>query len=407
MKLFFAFFLVCLTGELLIAQPPEDRYLRQAQNFFERGEYAKADMNCDAGLRRNPKSGKAYLLKAKCQYAWDHHQCNYESKRYLDSADKYSDNKYEVYLMKVINTTCCGEHMKAEFYLKQLEAFEEKDIQYEFVKGYYKYIKHEFEESLLLLNKVLINSKDLTTKWNANYYIGYIFFYQGKYKDAVKSFEACLKTTPNSSEINSILGSTYAKLLDYKQSLSYHNKAVENIEDPSKIQTAIYFYSRGVSVLESGNAKKALKDFYKAIEIGKDDAEMHYYLGKAQMETSDFCGASTSFYESQLKIKGKEKWQYSFHISNIYFYRSYVNVMAYCDNIELEHIEQCEKLFDEEKSEYDQEAIKVIRASFLIQNNETNASATKICKCAKEGVGTKNVELTKIASKIVKTYCSN
>lgn len=408
MKAIYLTILLLISCCLAQAQPPEERYLKQAKNFFERGEYAKADMNCDAGLKRNPHSGEAYLLKAKCQYAWDHHRCNWESKKFLDSADKYSEDKYEVYLMKVINSTCCGDHSKAEFYLRQLNEFENKDIQYDFVNGYYLYIKRDFEASLSLLKKVLTTSKDITISWNANYYTGYIYYYQNRFDDAIKHFENCLKVTPASKEINMILGAAYLQKLEYKKAIEYHDEAVKAIqeEDEQKVENAKYYFTRGVALLKSGNGKKAMKDFEMATACGKEDAELFFYTGQAQLELGEYCAASGSFYETELKVQGNEEVNYSFHISDVYFNLLYVNAVAYCDNMKKEHLDLARKYFDKDKSGFDLMALKVLHSSYLIQADSGSGSqSTEICKNAKEGEGTTHEELAKVAVKISKSFC--
>ncbi len=397
-----------LIGTNVWAQPPEDRYLKQARNFFERGEYAKADMNCDAGLKRNPRSGAAYLLKAKCQYAWDHHRCNWESKKYLDSADKYSDNKYEVYLMKVINSTCCGEYAKAQFYINQLEDLEEKDEQLAFVHGYYLYATREFDQSVVKLEGVLKIAKDNTTIWNANYYLGYIHYYQNNIDKALNYFESCKKLTPSSKEINMIMGVCYNAKGDFKESLEYHDAAVEEVpkEDYDKGYYAKYFFQRGVAYLNSENEKKALNDFQIAIEAGKSDPDIHYYYGLALLESKVYCGASDQFYEAEMKIKGKENGLYYFHPSNLYFNISFVNAMANCDNVKTEHIDLAQKHYDENQSSFDLKALQVLRAAAIVQNDSgIQNQISNICKHCREGEETANDELQKLASKILKVYC--
>lgn len=64
-------------------------------------------------------------------------------------------------------------------------------------------------------------------------YIRYGFIYDNeeKYKKAIEKFQIALKYEPNNSTVKNLIGDCYFKLKDYKNSLSFHLKAVKEKEE--------------------------------------------------------------------------------------------------------------------------------------------------------------------------------
>jgi len=106
---------------------------------------------------------------------------------------------------------------------------------------------------------------------------GHDYFDQKKYKKAHDEFSAALKLCPNNGEILGYLGFTENNRKHYGKAIEYFSKALKlNHSDPKMV-----YEGRGHAYIQKGNFEAALKDFDKAISLGRPAKTMTYPRGAA------------------------------------------------------------------------------------------------------------------------------
>lgn len=118
----------------------------------------------------------------------------------------------------------------------------------------------------------------------------YLWFYRD-YKKAIADIDASDSLTPHidhpqGHSVDFWRGIAYLGLNDYENSISYWNKHIqketeESGEDWVELEAFLY---RGIAYYESGEPKKALEDFDKAIQYFKQTADAKYYKSKILFE---------------------------------------------------------------------------------------------------------------------------
>ena len=142
----------------------------------------------------------------------------------------------------------------------------------------------ENKKGLEILNTyrkvVAADPKDVVAKFN----LGLALYQKGKYKEAVKILEKCLKTNLKDKQAhvqvdgqtNQLLGIIYytyyqenkKAVLALKRSLKYKPR------DPDT------FYILGLAYLNMKKLSEAIESFEAALKNGKNDAEIHFYIGR-------------------------------------------------------------------------------------------------------------------------------
>jgi tetratricopeptide (TPR) repeat protein len=119
---------------------------------------------------------------------------------------------------------------------------------------------------------------------------GNYYYNQGKYDDALASYNWCLELRPNDPNTLYNRGSAYYKLERYKESLADFNRFLEiRPDDPDTL------YRRGSAYYKLERYKESLADFNRSLELRPDDpgtlnnrGSAYGNLGKYKESLADF-----------------------------------------------------------------------------------------------------------------------
>jgi tetratricopeptide (TPR) repeat protein len=136
-------------------------------------------------------------------------------------------------------------------------------------------------------------------KKTAEYWLnlGNAYYYSGKYKKAIESYEQAIRINPDDAEAYTNLGCAYA-------GLDMHKEAIESFKQAIRINPdlADAHYGLGVSYWASGMHEDAIESYKQAIRINPDLADAHYHLGDAYYNSAMYKEAIES-YKRAIRIK--------------------------------------------------------------------------------------------------------
>ncbi|MCW5923563.1 MAG: tetratricopeptide repeat protein [Saprospiraceae bacterium] len=197
----------------------------------------------------------------------------------------------------------------------------------EFKKGYSYFITKRFPQAKAEFARLKENTG---SEWYypANYYSGCCSFFEGRYDEALRSFQRCEKSDkykavvpyyivqiyankkqydqvisygasraqdPNSknrAEINLLVGQAYYEQGDYKKALPYLEYGVVNSPDLRHSD----YYQLGYAQYRSGYYKEAIQNFE---QLNKQDSLLgqnaYYHLGDCYLRTGNKFNARTAF----------------------------------------------------------------------------------------------------------------
>jgi Flp pilus assembly protein TadD len=117
-----------------------------------------------------------------------------------------------------------------------------------------------------------------------SYYQGICAYRLGAYQEAVTAFRACIALAPESALSYYNRGIAYAKLGgNYcPLALGDFSRALEL--DPKLAEAAL---NRGVMFLKNGQLARAHQDFQKALQLGADEAQVHFNLAQLYLLRED------------------------------------------------------------------------------------------------------------------------
>lgn len=195
---------------------------------------------------------------------------------YLKSLE-YSSNSIETILNLIISYQLNKEYDKVE---KQI------------IK-YYKKDKSNENKKLLLL-------------------LGNNFFLQGKYNQAIKTYEEYINSYPTDVNVYFNIGLSYLKLSDKKNSLSYFLLAAEksnNTHIPSLYNIADFYYN-------DNDIENSFYYFSLLEKLDKKNPDIFYRLGTIEYQTEEYEAAKNHF-EQAIKLDSKNK-DYYVEIAKVY-----------------------------------------------------------------------------------------
>ena len=213
-------------------------------------------------------------------------------------------------------------------------------LQNKMLEGLGLYAKGYYGESLKILSDVVKERKDFVLVWNK---IANILKDMGKIELAMITYERALEYNKNN----------YNLLLNYGAFLAENNlpdRAIEILNRAKKIidYDPELWNSLGVAYWKSGEVKKAINCFEKALSLDRDDAIVYGNLGamylsfliydkaeenlKKALEIDPNLVSALNSYGALLKKKGKIKdaikyWEKILNIDKNY-YMAYYNLMA-------------------------------------------------------------------------------
>ena len=214
---------------------------------------------------------------------------------------------------------------KAREFIKKIK--EEQEI--ELMQSY----RQKIHDILALRNQTIVAEE--------NYQLGLNEFNNKNIKKAKEYIKNCLELLPSNQKYKEGLNlieqeekrietQEIAKQAKEQLNLGNANQAIKYFDELIKMyECAEYFYLRGKAYFMQGylSCDKAIYNFKKAIELEPNNAEYHYYCGKANYEKHHFDEAHGNFSKA-INLKNDD-WEY-------YYSRGLVNYELgnYADSID-------------------------------------------------------------------------
>ena len=100
----------------------------------------------------------------------------------------------------------------------------------------------------------------------------------------------CVKKSPDKARTNYSFGYVLSKTGDFKKAVYYYNKAINLNEDYTEV-----YHDRGYAYTELGQYQRAFEDFNKAISLKKDYADAYNNRGTAYAKFGQYQSAFEDF----------------------------------------------------------------------------------------------------------------
>jgi|GEM_PF-2249870 len=217
----------------------------ELETLFNDARYEDCIDAANRQLSKNTENWRSFYWKGQCEFALDSMEAAVNS---LSSSILISSNDTNL-------------SARADIY------------------GYLGFLEAAIEDYNLMLEKSPEN-------WEALNNRGYTFNRIGRYNEALQDLELALSYSPNSSAILNNLGMCFSGMNKLEESISYYNEAIS-----LNPYNAVYFFNRGNSLVMLRNYDEALKDLFKAQELGLNDKNLLTNLALAQYGTGDAGGA--------------------------------------------------------------------------------------------------------------------
>lgn len=156
-------------------------------------------------------------------------------------------------------------------------------------RGNSKFAMQDFEGAKEDYSKALNLNKEL---FDAIYNLGLAKFYLEDYKGAISEFDKILKDFPRDAKSYNQKALAYMELNNYEE--AFKNFALNILLNPDSNA----YSSRGFALLTISYYKEAQTDFYKAIQLDRNNLPSYFYLGVAQLFLGEFASSATAFKES-------------------------------------------------------------------------------------------------------------
>jgi tetratricopeptide (TPR) repeat protein len=157
----------------------------------------------------------------------------------------------------------------------------------------------KYDEAIEQLKKSI--SLDETI-FQSYYYLGVIYFEQGKFQDAVQALNDAIELNPEFEGAYRLLAATYEKLGDKKEAEKYTKLAQE--KGGRKAADA---YNDGIAAFNAGEMDKAVLAFNEAIQLDEKFAPAYFQLGMSYVNKGDNEKAITTLQKYlELKPEGEE-----------------------------------------------------------------------------------------------------
>lgn len=181
-------------------------------------------------------------------------------------------------------------------------------------------------ESLLRQQIEQLEEKISKTPNNSVLYaaLGNIYYHQGKYQEALSSYQKAIALRPNTAEYYNGVGVIYGAMNEPDEAFKYystalelkptlreawlnrghlygkigkHHEAIQNYTEALNLnaEDEVVLSDRGVSFLASGKYQEAISDLNKAIELKPDYQKAHYNLGAVYTNIKEYMKAIKEF----------------------------------------------------------------------------------------------------------------
>ncbi len=331
------FFQVSYGQQTRFINDPHETF-NQAREFFQKEQYSLAYpllKELQLKLRETDRSNQALNYQDVRYYAT---VCalKQNEERALESAKEFIEIEDNAARVQMMNFHLAEYHFRKENYSEAISAYENANLanlsnreiaDMKFHQGYSYFTLKQFDQAKPLLNAIRTSSSDPNYQ-DANYYYGFISFYDKNYKDALDAFTvvenhpeygkivpyyiATINYSTNQkdkalsyvenrlqkgdqyydTELRQLVGHAYFERQQYDKALPYLESYV-NKSDKVKRED---LYELSYSYYKSGNLPKAIEGFRQL--SGKEDSlsqNAMYLLGDAYLKTGQKANARNAF----------------------------------------------------------------------------------------------------------------
>jgi len=259
--------------------------------FHKDGEWRMKEF-----IKKHPESIKikqAHFYLGKSNFRKKKYE---ETIQFLEQVDIYElekDELAELYFKKGYSNLETGKLDKAK-----LDFFEIKDVDNKYTHPanyYYSHIAYAEKNYETAVEGFLRLRNNETFGSVVPYYIAQIYFLQGKYEDVIRVAPPLLNDSnfvQKKDEINQIIGESYFKLKDYKNSLSFLSK--------HGASTAHENYQLGFAYYQTENCNAAIPFFENATANEDSIAQSAFYhLAGCYLKLNQKTKARSCFFNAQ------------------------------------------------------------------------------------------------------------
>ncbi|MCW3463858.1 tetratricopeptide repeat protein [Chitinophaga nivalis] len=230
--------------------------------------------------------------------------------------------------------------------------------------GFIAYYNHQYEEALNSFQRVVNEPKYSNV---VPYYIAEIYYFQGKTDQLIAYSEPLVKQGGQyyEAEIKQLLGKAYFEKKDYKKSLPY----LQDFQDNSEEVRNEDIYQLSYAYYQTGNLNKAITGF-KQLTNSKDSLGQNsmYLLGDCYLRTGQKANARNAFAFCANNSSNAQQQEISrFHYGKLSYELGYPDAA-------LTELTQFVKKYPQ--SEYNKEAREILVNLFMNSNNYKEGLAT-------------------------------
>lgn len=204
----------------------------------------------------------------------------------------------------------------------QVIELDPKNLDAYFYRGLAKYNLEDYTGAILDYTKVIFYNPDADTYYNrgnckfalqdyegakedyiqaldinrslidAIYNLGLTKMYLGEYTEAIADFDKIIAQYPGDANLYKQKAMAYMELKNYKEAFNNFGNSI--LLNPNSDA----FSTRGLALLSINYYKEAQADFYKAIELDRNNLPCYFYIGVTHLFLGEFVPAISAFTES-------------------------------------------------------------------------------------------------------------
>ncbi|MBU3822017.1 tetratricopeptide repeat protein [Flavobacteriaceae bacterium XHP0103] len=167
--------------------------------------------------------------------------------------------------------------------------FHNPDADSYYNRGNAKFALNDFQGAMEDYNKALEIDPEL---YDAIYNLGLAKYYLGEYAEAIEEFDKISSAFPTDQKVYTQKALTYMALEQYNEAFkNYASRILLNPDGES-------FYNRGLALLSVNYYKEAQADFYKAIQLDRENIPAYFFVSVTHLFLGEFTNAVSGFTET-------------------------------------------------------------------------------------------------------------
>ncbi len=249
-----------------------EKMIQSAKEYFQSGQFEKAEESCREILSLEPYNYEISLMLGEIAYKKQDYQSAEEILR--------QTIKYNPYSAELFNNL-----------------------------GLILQRRGKFEEAIKYFKKAIEINPEIS---DVHYNLGIAFKEKKHYDEAIKSFQNALALDENNSDAFFNLGNLYYEMKEYDHSIACYRKAIEI--NPSLPEA---FNNLGLIFQEKGNLDEALSFYEKAIQIDQNFAMAYFNMGMV-FQLQKKLDESIINYKKAIKLNPEIVHAY-FNLGNIFY----------------------------------------------------------------------------------------